>query len=55
MAADNTTEYKVVVETEVTGGEQVGQLGDEAEGTGGKFKSLRAQIRETTVQLQTCR
>jgi len=50
--ADNTTEYKVVVETEVTGGEQVGQLGDEAEGTGGKFKSLRAQIRETTVQLQ---
>jgi hypothetical protein len=50
--ADNTTEYKVIVETEVTGAEDVGQLGDEAEGAGGKFKSLRSQIRETTVQLQ---
>lgn len=50
--ADNTTTYNVVVETEVTGQEQVGQLGNEAEGAGGKFKSLRAQIRETTVQLQ---
>ena len=52
MAADNTTEYKVIVDTEVTGGEQVGQLGDEADKTGGKFKSLKAQIRETTVGLQ---
>lgn len=50
--ADNTTTYNVVVETEVTGQDQVGDLGNEAEGTGGKFKSLRAQIRETTVQLQ---
>jgi hypothetical protein len=50
--ADNTTTYNVVVETEVTGGDQVGDLGDKAEDTGGKFKSLRAQIRETTVQLQ---
>jgi cytochrome c556 len=50
--ADNTTEYKVIVDTEVTGGEQVGQLGDEADKTGGKFKSLKSQIRETTVQLQ---
>lgn len=50
--ADNTTTYNVVVETEVKGGDEVGQLGNEAEGTGGKFKSLRAQIRETTVQLQ---
>lgn len=50
--ADNTTEYKVIVDTEVTGGEQVGQLGDEADKTGGKFKSLKAQIRETTVGLQ---
>jgi len=50
--ADNTTTYNVVVETEVTGGEQVEQLGNEAEGAGGKFKSLRGQIRETTVQLQ---
>jgi len=50
--ADNTTTYNVVVETEVKGGDQVGQLGNEAEGTGGKFKSLKSQIRETTVQLQ---
>jgi hypothetical protein len=50
--ADNTTTYNVVVETEVTGGDQVAQLGSEVEGAGGKFKSLRGQIRETTVQLQ---
>jgi len=50
--ADNTTTYNVVVETEVTGGDEVKQLGDEAEGAGGKFKSLRGQIRETTVGLQ---
>jgi hypothetical protein len=50
--ADNTTTYNVVVETEVTGGEEVKQLGDDAEGAGGKFKSLRGQIRETTVGLQ---
>jgi cytochrome c556 len=52
MASDNTTTYNVVVETEVTGGEEVKQLGDDAEGAGGKFKSLRGQIRETTVGLQ---
>jgi hypothetical protein len=52
MASDNTTTYNVVVETEVTGGEEVKQLGDDAEGAGGKFKSLRGQIRETTVELQ---
>jgi len=52
MASDNTTTYNVVVETEVTGGDEVKQLGDEAEGAGGKFKSLRGQIRETTVGLQ---
>jgi len=50
--ADNTTTYNVVVETEVKGGDEVEQLGNEAEGTGGKFKSLRGQIRETTVELQ---
>ena len=50
--ADNTTTYNVVVETEVTGGEEVKQLGDDAEGAGDKFKSLRGQIRETTVGLQ---
>ena len=50
--ADNTTTYNVVVETEVVGGDQVGDLGDKAEGADGKFKSLRGQIRETTVALQ---
>lgn len=50
--ADNTTEYKVIVDTEVTGGEEVEQLGNEADKTGGKFKSLKSQIRETTVGLQ---
>jgi len=50
--ADNTTTYNVVVETEVTGGDQVEQLGDDAQDAGGKFKSLRAQIRETTVAMQ---
>ena len=50
--AENTTTYNVVVETEVTGQEQVQTLGSEIEGTGGKFKSLRTQIRETTIQLQ---
>jgi len=50
--ADNTTEYKVIVDTEVTGGEEIEQLGDEADKTGGKFKSLKSQIRETTVGLQ---
>ncbi len=52
MASENTTEYKVVVETEVTGGEQIEQLGDEAQNTDGKFVSLRGQIRQTTVALQ---
>ena len=50
--SDNTTTYNVVVETEVTGTDQVGQLGDEAQETDGKFKSLKSQIRETTVALQ---
>jgi cytochrome c556 len=50
--AENTTTYTAVIDTQVNGAEQVGQLGDEAEGTGGKFKALRSQIRETNVQLQ---
>ena len=50
--ADNTTTYNVVVETEVKGGDEVEQLGNEADSAGGKFKSLRGQIRETTVGLQ---
>ena len=50
--AENTSKYNVVIETEVTGAEEVGDLGNQAEGAGGKFKSLKSQIRETTVQLQ---
>ena len=50
--ADNTTTYTAVIETKVTGADEVGDLGDKAGETDGKFKSLRAQIRETTVALQ---
>ena len=50
--ADNTTTYNVVVETEVTGADQIEQLGDDAQDAGGKFKSLRTQIRETTIAMQ---
>jgi len=50
--ADNVTTYEVVVDTQVTGTEQLEGAGDAAETAGGKFKSLRGQIRETTVQLQ---
>ena len=50
--AENTTTYTAVIETKVQGGEEVKDLGDKTEETGGKFKALRAQIRETNVQLQ---
>lgn len=50
--AENTTTYKAVIDTEVKGKDEVEGLGDEADKTGGKFKSLKAQIRETTVELQ---
>ena len=50
--ADNVTTYSVVVDTQVNGQEQIDELGAGAESSGEKFKSLRAQIRETTVQLQ---
>jgi len=50
--ADNTTTYTAVVETEVVGQEKLDDLGNSADSSGGKFKSLRTQIRETTVQLQ---
>jgi chromosome segregation ATPase len=50
--AENTTTYKAVIDTEVKGKEEIEQLGDEADKTGGKFESLRSQIRKTTVQLQ---
>ena len=50
--ADNTTTYTAVIETEVKGTDEVEQLGDEAEKADGKFKSLKSQIRETTIKLQ---
>ena len=50
--ADNTTTYTAVIETKVTGADEVGDLGDKVGDTDGKFKSLRSQIRETTVALQ---
>ena len=50
--ADNTTTYTAVIETQVTGADEVGDLGNKAGETDGKFKSLKSQIRETTVALQ---
>jgi cytochrome c556 len=50
--AENTTTYTAVIDTQVNGAEEVGDLGNKAEETGGKFKALRSQIRETNVQLQ---
>jgi hypothetical protein len=50
--ADNTTTYTAVIETKVTGADEVGDLGNKAGETDGKFKSLKSQIRETTVSLQ---
>jgi hypothetical protein len=50
--ADNVTTYTTVVDVEVKGADEVKDLGDKTEEADGKFKSLRSQIRETTVALQ---
>jgi len=50
--ADNTTTYTTIIDTKVQGTEDVKELGDQGEKAEGKFKSLRSQIRETTVALQ---
>ena len=50
--ADNTTTYTAIIEAEVTGGEDVKKLGDDTQEAEVKFKSLKTQIRETTVALQ---
>jgi hypothetical protein len=50
--ADNTTKYKVEVEAEVTGGDNIQDLGDKAEETGDKFTKLQLQIRQTQKELQ---
>jgi len=50
--AENTTTYKAVIETEVKGTKEIDEMNKKAEEGGEKFKSLRSQIRETTVKLQ---
>ena len=50
--AENTTKYKVEVEAEVTGGDEIQDLGDKAEETGDKFTKLQLQIRQTQKDLQ---
>jgi hypothetical protein len=50
--ADNTTTYTAIIETQVTGADEVGDLGNKAGEADGKFKSLRSQIRDTTIALQ---
>ena len=50
--ADNTTTYKAVIETEVKGTKEIDEMNKKAEEGGEKFKSLRSQIKDTTVQMQ---
>ena len=50
--ADNTTTYTTIIDTQVKGEDQIKDLGDATEDTEVKFKSLKSQIRETTVALQ---
>jgi hypothetical protein len=50
--ADNTSKYTVEVEAEVTGGDSIEQLGEQAEGAGDKFQKLQLQIRQTKTDLQ---
>ena len=50
--ADNTTTYTAVIDTQVKGAEEVGDLGDKAEETAGSFVKLQLQIRQTQKELQ---
>ena len=50
--AENTTTYTTIVDVKVEGGEEIKDLGEKGEEAEGKFKSLKSQIRETTVALQ---
>jgi hypothetical protein len=50
--ADNTTTYTTIIDTQVKGEDQIKDLGDQTAETETKFKSLKSQIRETTVALQ---
>jgi len=49
---DNSTTYTTIIDVEVQGEGEVKNLGESVEQNDEKFKSLRAQIRETTVALQ---
>ena len=50
--ADNTSKYTVQVEAQVTGGDEMQELGDKAQDTGEKFTKLQLQIRQTQKDLQ---
>jgi hypothetical protein len=50
--ADNTTTYTTIIDTQVKGEDEIKDLGDQTAETETKFKSLKSQIRETTVALQ---
>lgn len=50
--ADNTTTYTAIIDTQVKGAEEVGDLGDKAEETAGSFVKLQLQIRQTQKDLQ---
>lgn len=50
--ADNTTTYTAVINTEVKGGEEIEQLGEQAEGAADGFVKLQLQIRQTQKDLQ---
>jgi hypothetical protein len=50
--ADNTTTYTAIIDTQVKGAEEIGDLGDKAEETAGSFVKLQLQIRKTQKDLQ---
>ena len=50
--AENTTTYNAVINTEVKGGEQLEQLGDDADKAADGFVKLQLQIRQTQKDLQ---
>ena len=50
--ADNTTTYTAIIDTQVKGAEEIGDLGDKAEETAGAFVKLQLQIRKTQKELQ---
>ena len=50
--ADNTTTYTAIIDTQVKGAEEIGDLGEKAEETAGDFVKLQLQIRQTQKDLQ---